>query len=250
MKDAQDAGLLKTSYACVSSPATNRSCGVAILFKSTLDLFSCATDQQGRFLCAQLTLQSTNFQVCNVYGPNKSTEGKVFFASLYPVLDLALPCVLCGDFNTVVGPYKDRRGCNPTSPWAYNWSKTLDQLMSTFDLCDVWHLTHPAASAFTWHRPNQAQASRLDMFWLCSFFLPLVLSVDIFPFFRSDHLYVFLKLSLPDGIRRGPGIGSSTALISRTIISFYLPPSFGNPGRPRSDRSSHSVLGGMLAKLA
>ena len=164
LKDAHDTGLLKTSYACVSSPGTNRSCGVAILFKSTIDLFFCVTDQQGRFLCAQFTLQCTTFQVCNVYGPNKSTEGEVFFASLYPVLDPALPCVLCSDFNTVVDPYKDRRGCNPTSPWAYNWSKTLDQLMSTFDLHDVWCLTHPDASAFTWHWPNQAQASWLNMF--------------------------------------------------------------------------------------
>ena len=79
LNDAQDAGLLKTSYACVSSRGTNCSCGVAILFKSTLDLFSCVTDQQGQFLCVQFTLQSTTFQVCNVYGPNKSTEGEVFF---------------------------------------------------------------------------------------------------------------------------------------------------------------------------
>ena len=88
----------------------------------------------------------------------------LFFSSLYPVLDPALPCVLCGDFNTVVDPYRDRRGCNPLSPWAYNWSRTLSQLMSTYDLKDVWRVQHPDEQAFTWHRPNHAQASRLDMF--------------------------------------------------------------------------------------
>ena len=62
---------------------------------------------------------------CNVYGLNKACEGSVFFESLYPVLDPQLPCVLCGDFNTVVDPSKDRRGCNIFSPSAYNWSANL-----------------------------------------------------------------------------------------------------------------------------
>ena len=44
------------------------------------------------------------------------------------------------------------------------------------------------------------------MFWLSSFFLPLLLSVGIFPFFRSTHSYVYLKFSLPDGVRRGRGV--------------------------------------------
>ena len=32
------------------------------------------------------------------------------------------------------------------------------------------------------------------------------LSVDNFPFFRSDHSYVYLKLSLPTSVHRGPGV--------------------------------------------
>ena len=78
--------------------------------------------------------------------------------------------------------------------------------MSCYNLKDVWRLWHPNASEFTWHRANGSQASCLDMFWLCSFFLPLVLSVDIFPFFCSDHSYVHLKLSLPTSVHRGPGV--------------------------------------------
>ena len=133
-------------------------------------------------------------------------RGGIFFESLYPVLDPQIPCVLCGDFNTVVDPGKDRRGCNIFSPWAYNWSASLTQLMTTYDLHDVWRLHHPDRLDFTWHRPSLAQASRLDMFWLSAFFLPLVSSVGIFPFFRSDHSYVHLKLLLPDSVHRGPGV--------------------------------------------
>jgi hypothetical protein len=163
-------------------------------------------DQQGRFINAQFAFENQIFQICNVYGPNNAKEGDPFFQSLYPVLDPAIPCILCGDFNTVVDPRLDRTGCNPSSKWAYNWSRTLSDLTSTYGLQDVWRKQHPDEKAFTWHRPSQTQASRLDMFWLCSFFLPLVLSVDIFPFFRSDHSYVYIKLALPTSLHRGPGV--------------------------------------------
>ena len=201
-----DSGILRSRYQCVSSPGTNRSCGVAILYRSDYSSSDCVCDTQGRFVAAQFSRDNTTFTLCNVYGPNNAREGGIFFESLYPVLDPQLPCVLCGDFNTVVDPGKDRRGCNIFSPWAYNWSASLTQLMTTYDLHDVWRLHHPDRLDFTWHRPRLAQASRLDMFWLSAFFLPLVSSVGIFPFFRSDHSYVHLKLLLPDSVHHGPGV--------------------------------------------
>ena len=44
------------------------------------------------------------------------------------------------------------------------------------------------------------------MFWVSSFFLLFILSVAILPFFRSDHSYVYLKLSMPDTVHRGKGV--------------------------------------------
>ena len=150
VKAAQDAGVLSCNYSCVSSSGRHRSCGVAIFYNSCLSLSSCARDQHSPLLCAQLTSNSTTFQVCNIYGSNKAKDGDVFFESLYPVLDLDLPCILCGDFNTMVDPYMDRQGCNPTSPWAYNWSRTLTNLMSCYNLQDIWWVKHPSDYAFTW----------------------------------------------------------------------------------------------------
>ena len=150
VKAAQDAGVLSPNYSCVSSSGRHRSCGVAIFYNSCLSLSSCARDQHSPLLCAQLTSNSTTFQVCNIYGSNKAKDGNVFFESLYPVLDLDLPCILCGDFNTMVDPYMDRQGCNPTSPWAYNWSRTLTNLMSCYNLQDIWWVKHPSDYAFTW----------------------------------------------------------------------------------------------------
>ena len=207
LQDARDGGLLgASSYNCISLPGTARSSGVAILYNDNYVMSSCISNKSGRLISATFSINSTTFQLCDIYGPNTSREGDVFFESLYPVLDAQILCILCGDFNTVVDPHVDRRGCNPFSPWAYNWSRTLSELMSVFDLQDAWRTQHPDAVSFTWHRPNGSQASRLDMFWLSSFFLPLLLSVGIFPFFHSDHSYVYLKFSLPDGVRRGRGV--------------------------------------------
>ena len=128
-------------------------------------MVSSVTDPMDRFVSAQFAVDDHYFTLCNVYGPNTSKDGAPFFESLYTVIVPSVPCILCGDFNTVADPNRDRRGCNVfLSPWAYNWSDTLSHLMHTYDLQDVWRLHHPDATAFTWHRPNSVQASHLDMF--------------------------------------------------------------------------------------
>ena len=121
-------------------------------------------------------------------------------------IDPNTPVLLCGDFNTVTYPYLDRFGCNPNSPWAYNWLSTHRDLMGTYELTDAWRAKHPDTKEFTWRRPNGQQGSRIDMIWIPSRFLGLVSSVGIFPFFRSDHSYVYLEIDLPFEIERGKGI--------------------------------------------
>ena len=144
--------------------------------------------------------------MCNVHAPNKKGPGSEFFKSLYTILDLDTLLVLCGDFNTVVDASRDRIGCNPNSVWAYNWSPSLNLLMTVYDLHDVWRLRHPNAIEFTWRRPNGKQASWLDMFWVSSLFLALVSRVDIPPFFRSDHSYVYLELGSATPVHRERGL--------------------------------------------
>jgi hypothetical protein len=73
-------------------------------------------------------------------------------------------------------------------------------------LVDAWREKHPSARDYTWRRPNGSQASRLDMFRISSDLLASVQQVDILPFFRSDHSYVFLLITLPNMPDRGPGV--------------------------------------------
>jgi exonuclease III len=203
---ATSSGSNKFGYKCISSPGTIRSCGVAILYNPSYNVVSCSRDQDGRLLCVEFSKDGNLIQLVNIYAPNSAKSASAFFESLYQVLDPDTPTVLCGDFNTVVDPIKDRLGCNSQSRSAYNRSATLHHLMSTYDLHDAWRKIHPNAQEYSWHRPNGSQASRLDGFWLSALFLSYVMRVDILPFFRSGHSTVYMELYRPSTTHRRHGV--------------------------------------------
>lgn len=196
-------------YAAISSPGSVRSAGVAILYTPFFKLEEVVVCHAGRGLLARFSSASCDtspIQVINIYGPNQRKPGDEFFASLMSNVDPSLPTILGGDFNTVVDPALDRSGCNASSYWAYNWPRSLALFTSVLDLVDAWRQVYPTRLEYTWHRPNGTQSSRLDMFWLSSSLMEHVTQVGIFPFFRSDHAYVYLRLRIPMLPSRGPGV--------------------------------------------
>ena len=195
----------KPAYKVLSSPGSTRSRGVAVLYHPSLTVLSSSADSQGRLQVIHFSFLSIPFQLVNVYGPNQKNAGIEFFQSILPMLNVSLPTLICGDFNTVVDPLIDRTGCNPTSPWAYNWPHTLATLTDDMNLVDIWRSRHPCERSYTWSRANGQVGSRLDMIWLSSFLAPSVKEVSILPYFRSDHSYVYLSFSLPDAPERGKG---------------------------------------------
>ena len=228
----------------MSSPGTARSAGVALLYRSSVVVNLVSHDAHGRFLVmyvAPLSEESSVMQLVIVYGPNQKRLGEDFFHSLIPVLDPTLSTILCGDFNTVPDPVLDRFGCNPNSPWAYLWPSSLSLLTSSCDLVDIWRLRHPAERDYTWRRPNGTQGSRLDMFWVSSSLDEQVRQVDIYPFFRSDHCYVFLRIGIPSAPRRGTGVWKfnssllADAHYSQLVREFWL--------EWQQERDSFSSLG-------
>lgn len=188
----------KPRYLALSSPGAARSRGVAILYSPCLTMVTSGSDSDGRMQVVHFSSHTTTFQLVNLYGPNQKKTGTAFFASILPFMDMELPTIVCGDFNTVVNPALDRTGCNPGSPWAYNWPHTLAALTTHLDLVDVWRERNPASRTFTWSRAGGQVASRLDMFWFSSSLVPSVREISILPFFRSDHSYVFTSFSLPN----------------------------------------------------
>jgi exonuclease III len=215
----------RQQYSVLSSPGTVRSRGVAILYRPSLSVDHEVFDDQGRLQVVTFSIcssDSASFQLVNVYGPNRKAEGEHFFESIGSKFDASLQTVLCGDFNTVVDPDVDRFGCNPLSPWAYNWPRSLRQLTEEFDLRDALRMKHPDERNYTWRRVNGSQASRLDMFWVSSRLFESIAEVDIYPFFRSDHSYVFLRLTLPSLPQRGPGVWKFNAsLLTLKLLNFW-----------------------------
>ena len=193
----------KPNYKALSSPGTTRSRGVAVLYHPSLTVIHSASDSQGRLQVIHFSLHSRPFQFVNVYGPNQKQPGVTFFQSILPLVDPSLPTIVCGDFNTVVDTTIDRIGCNPHSPWAYNWPHTLAALTTNLDLVDIWRQRHPHERAYTWTRVGGQVGSRLDMYWISSSLVPSVKDISILPYFRSDHAYVYLSFSLPDAPERG-----------------------------------------------
>ena len=223
-------------YKCISSPGAVRSSGVAILYLPQYTLEHCRRDTSGRLLSAEFSYGGYNFQVVCLYGPNNARDGQVFFESFYQAIDPSLPVFICGDFNTVHDPYLDRFGCNPTSPWAYNWLPVLNDLVDTFDLSDAWRKQHPDAQEYTWRRPCNSQGSRIDMIWVPTRYLGLISTVEIFPFFRSDHSYVYLVIDLPFEVERGKGLWKlNTSLLKDASFCKEIA-RFWAEWRPEQDR--------------
>ena len=186
-----------TSYKCISSPGTARSCGVGILISRNFDILQQWRDQNGRYVVAELSRQNFTFRIHCLYGPNENSTRENFFGSICPTVDPILPNFFLGDFNTVINPVLDRFGCNLASPWAPTCSQCLESLMSATDSVDIWRYRNPSSEAYTWHRPNGQQGSRLDMIWLPERYVGFVNSCEILPYLRSDHRYVYLTINLP-----------------------------------------------------
>lgn len=202
------------SFSVVSSVGSNKSCGVAILFRPSYSLVDVVRDSFGRFVRAHLLHADSTFDVVLLYAPNLWSGRVLFFPSLLPLLDPSVPTLLCGDFNSVMDPGRDCRNAGGQS-----LTDTPDILVSLFrDLScvDVWRSCHPTQQAFTWLRPDGTRASRIDLVGCPVSWLSSVSSCDIFACPISDHSAVSLSLdSLPGVVPRGPGFWKlNTSILS------------------------------------
>lgn len=65
-------------YQCLSSPGTNRSCGVGILIHRSFKIEQNWRDTDGRYICGELSKQNLSFRVHCLYGPNTCSERDKF----------------------------------------------------------------------------------------------------------------------------------------------------------------------------
>ncbi len=114
--------------------------------------------------------------------------------------------IIGGDFNTVLDPIMDRHP-QPLQT-LHNYRKILIQIMSTFELEDIWRIRNPEMLRYT-HRQKMKSGlthSRLDFFLTSRGLCYKIIESSIAPGMHSDHSMVFIKLSHGECQKRGKGL--------------------------------------------
>ena len=99
--------------------------------------------------------------------------------------------ILGGDFNVTFEPNLD---CSGGKPSVKNSVKILEDIISKYDLTDIWRVRNPTKKRFTWRQKNPLIQRRLD-FWLISDSLQDdTTKADIITAIKTDHSAITLDI--------------------------------------------------------
>lgn len=147
---------------CFFANGSNRSRGVAIMFKKglNLDVTNVVKDLEGRYIILNVSYEGELYTFTNLYGPN--CDSPEFFMEVFQKTedmgnDLK---VICGDFNLVLSNKADKRG---GGEHAHKRAMSfVNDYMETEELIDVWRELNQEVFNFTWY--NNTTQVRLDFF--------------------------------------------------------------------------------------
>ena len=101
--------------------------------------------------------------------------------------------ILGGDLNSVLDPVLDRQHSQTSSSKS---SVTLNNLMQSYNLVDIWRLLNPTAKYFSFFSAVHKSYSRIDYFILDSKHLTQIVDCKYHYILISDHAPVSVKLKL------------------------------------------------------
>ena len=150
----------------IASFGTNHSCGVSVIVRCSSN-FSCqqiSAASNGRYLLVAITHGPTAFQLLNIYAPASSAGARTdFFSDVMTLMGSRSSMVVCGDFNCVIDPTLDRQSRSRLGPRSSDIN-TMQTLLASLQVIDVYRKRHPITPGFTWTRQHTQTAVRLDMF--------------------------------------------------------------------------------------
>ncbi|WP_369124235.1 endonuclease/exonuclease/phosphatase family protein, partial [Streptococcus pyogenes] len=199
-----------SGFTVASSSISNKRAGTAILVGSQHQVHQVWRDEEGRLTQVELSIGEHRFRVVSLYAPSRNPARNQFLRSVSDYLDLSIPTIICGDFNSVLDPDLDRLH-PPTyqrsapSPHAES-IPALQSLMSSTQTFPVWRTLHPNVRAYSWVHGSGSVASRIDMI-----LAPIGMRDQIkeceyrTASFVADHRYLYLESSLEGFEPRGPG---------------------------------------------
>lgn len=120
------------------------------------------TDPNGRYIVITGNIHSIPVTLLNIYGPNiddPNSFRKVF--DLIPDLNTT-NLIMGGDFNCYLYPYLDR--LSSRSPPAIKSVQTLNNLIKSRNMVDIWRLQHPTDRDYSFFSHVHKSYTRIDYF--------------------------------------------------------------------------------------
>jgi len=174
-----------------------RARGVAILFRKTIPFKHISTicDPNGRYVIVSGLIFSVHITLLNIYGPNYDDPS--FFRKVFNLLpNLSnTHLIIGGDFNLVLDPILDRTPVRSVGHLP-NYTTTLNELMNSLDLVDIWRLKHPTDRQYTFFSHVHNSYSRIDFFLVDFKVASCVTSMKHHNRIISDHSAVTISLDL------------------------------------------------------
>ena len=184
-------------YNCFLCGNSSASKGVAILFRNSFEYKIhkiIKDDERGSFLVLDISIFNTRLTLCNIYGPSEKDD-QDFFIKVFDVIRQVgnEQVITTGDWNVILEPNIDARNYlsfnnKPKS------RKILKDVMTEFDLVDIYRKVYPTKRIYTWRRFNTIKQSRLDYFLISDALSVDILNVDIQPGYRTDHSLVTIMV--------------------------------------------------------
>jgi len=203
------------------SHGTCGSRGVAILFPQNIDITfnNSLSDDNGRFLLLDVTIEESNFVFVNIYAPTKDKKDQqdIFIAFLKEKLEVYIDSniIIGGDFNTCLNPTIDKDGGLKEN--VSDYAQQILELNEEYNLVDIWRVSNPDAKRFTWRGMTRGGRvfSRLD-YWLTSSHLIYdLVETSIDPSIKTDHSIISVTFELNNTDKKGRGFWKFNSMLLR-----------------------------------
>lgn len=199
----------------IFSHGTRHGRGVLLLIRPGLDIeiHNTHTDDIGRVLMLDASIQDVSFKICNIYAPNSEDGQLHFYNYIRSLLDQKLnrddKIIIGGDFNVIFNPSLDRKASTVFQESAkYKRIRScIEEIQSNLETQDIWRIKNPNTTRYTWHRENPSKVkSRLDYLLMSESMSDATQEIDIIPCIKSDHSAVVLKLNNNETVKKGRGL--------------------------------------------
>ena len=183
------------------SHGKRNSCGVLISYIGTHNFVvnNQKTDNDGRILILDVTINDVNFVLINLYNANTETEQVSVLNNLSSLLEkfdvtLEKNLILAGDFNLFLNSKLDAKGGKPAIK-KKSLAKLI-QLKESYDLCDIWRIRNPVTSTFTFRQKHSTGFIQrmFDYIFISNSLQEFVNDTRILTSLSTDHSPVHLSL--------------------------------------------------------